>query len=352
MVPDVRRPLAAALVVLVAFVASGCTFVRYLAQAANGEAEILMRARPLDEAAHDPANPPRVRALLAEIPKIKAFGERAGLKPTANYQSYSDLGRPAVVWVVSACAPLSFAPKKWSFPIVGTVPYLGWFDKQDAERFAWDLREEGYDVDVRPASAFSTLGFFHDPVLSTMIDEGPEDIGELADVVLHESTHATVYVEGQTAFDEGLASFVGDRLAAIYLDETRGKDSAARRAFVAEEARRTAREAKLHLAYVQLKKIYDSKWPDATKRAEKQLVLSRLRSELAARRPLNNATLFETESYHGGESAFGRLLEACGGDLVKFVAAVKGVTKTEFDDVQQRDLRPVVGRLISRCAAH
>src|SRR5690606_33885389 len=134
-----------------------------------------------------------------------------GLNRTRNYDHYADLQRPAAVWVVQAAPRLELTERAWSFPIVGTVPYLGFFDETEAQAFARELElAEDLDVDVRTAAAYSTLGWLRAPVLSTMIADGPEALGELVNIVLHESVHATVYVPGQSAFDESLASFVAD----------------------------------------------------------------------------------------------------------------------------------------------
>ncbi len=203
-----RAIVAAASVLLL----SGCTTGRYLAQAGCGQIDLMLRARDLDRAVADPHVPARIRGLLAQVGAIKKFGERHSLRPTGNYHRYVELDRPVVVWVVQASDPLRFHSKTWWFPIVGRVPYLGWFERDAAYDFARELREEGLDVDVGGAEAYSTLGWFDDPVLSTMISDGDEAIGELADVVLHESVHATLYVDGQTRFNESLAEFTSDRL--------------------------------------------------------------------------------------------------------------------------------------------
>src|SRR6185312_14274837 len=110
-----------------------------------------------------------------------------------------------------------FRSKTWWFPIVGRVPYLGWFDRDDAHDFADELHREGWDSDVGAADAYSTLGWFDDPVLSTMIAGGDEAVGELVNVILHESVHATLYVDGQTRFNESLAEFVAGKLTTVYL---------------------------------------------------------------------------------------------------------------------------------------
>jgi predicted aminopeptidase len=214
----------------------GCTTVRYLAQASAGQVDLRLRARDNTEVLKDIRTELWVKRLLSEVASIKRFGERQGLTPTANYTQYADLQRPYAVWVVSACEPLRFHDKTWSFPIVGSVPYLGWFYKADAEAFAEGLRKEGWDVSVRGADAYSTLGWFNDPVLSTMIGESREAFGELVNVILHESLHASIYFEGQTDINESLANFVADRLTVVYLDERLGPASPERAAYVAAAA--------------------------------------------------------------------------------------------------------------------
>lgn len=325
----------------------GCTLSAYLTQAAEGQLRILAARRPLDEVIADPTTPPHVRRLLAAVPDIKAFGETQGLKATKNYQTYADLQRPAVVWVVSATEELAFEPKKWKFPIVGSVPYLGWFEKEDAQRHARDLREDGWESDLRPATAFSTLGWFEDPVLSTMIDNEPDALGALADVVLHESTHATHYVDGQTAFNESIANFVGDRMAVLWLDARVGVDSAEKRAFLDREAARKKRAALMHDAYARLDAVYRSQLTITEKRVQKALILARLRSETGARRPINNATLFEFKSYHGGEVQLTRLFAACGGRFPRLLRALRNIHGDSFSEPQQRDLEPIIAPLVA-----
>jgi predicted aminopeptidase len=192
---------------------TGCSTAGYLAQAGFGQLDLLEARRDIDDVVQDRRTAPRLKKLLGRVDEIKRFGEKHGLTPTSNYGTYADLGRPVAVWVVTAAEPLRFRNRTWSFPIVGSVPYLGFFDRDDARDLALGLRGAGWDVDLRGASAYSTLGWFADPVLSTMIADGDEALGELADVVLHESFHATLYVKGQSLFDESAADFVGDHLA-------------------------------------------------------------------------------------------------------------------------------------------
>jgi predicted aminopeptidase len=248
---------------------SGCSTVEYLWQAGRGQLAIMNRARPIEEVLRDPTTPPDTKKLLGEVDRIRAFGEKVGLKPTSNYREYVKLDRDAVVYVVSACHPLRFEPKEWTFPIVGGFPYLGWYDRKNAEKYATSLRGEGFDVDLRGAPAYSTLGWFRDPILSTMLPEGPRAIGELVEVVLHESLHATVYVNHQAFFNESLASFVAENLTPLYLRESRGPDSAEERAYVESLAYQEKYYRRMHEAYGELDALYRSTATDDEKRSKK-----------------------------------------------------------------------------------
>ncbi len=337
--------MAAALAVLTG-VAPGCASARYLGQAASGEARLLLASRPLAKAARDPDTPLRTRALLREVPRIRAYGEAQGLTPTRNYTSYVHLDRPAVVWVVSACEPLRFRSRTWSFPVVGTFPYLGWFDRAEAESYAAALhRDEGLDVDVRGASAYSTLGWLRDPLLSTMIPEGGAAPGLLADVVLHEMVHATVHVPGQSSFNESLASFAGERLAARYLERSRGAQAATSAAFHAALAASASRERAMQRAYRQLDGVYRSPLPDAEKLRRKAEILDALRAGIAWPRPINNATLATHRTYATGEEDFAALHAACAGSWPRFFDALRALDVRSFATAQQEDFGPVVGAL-------
>jgi predicted aminopeptidase len=327
------------------FLLSGCMEVRYLAQAGVGQLSLSFGAQSINDAIGDPRMPLRTRALLREVASIKRFGELHGLTPTDNYTSYVELDRPAVVWVVSACEPLRFRAKSWRFPIVGTVPYLGWFDREDAEDFAAPLRAAGWDVDVRPAGAYSTLGWLEDPVLSTMISEGEEALGELANVVLHESLHATLYLHGQTRLNESLANFVGDELTKLYLDERLGPSSAEKASYLESQKRSDARALVLRNAYVRLNRLYASRLPADVKRAEKRALLSRLAADIGASRPINNATLVQFRVYNSGGPELSALLGVCGGSWPRFLSALKTLKHHEFT-TSQEDVGRVVQRLI------
>lgn len=346
LLPWVSRPIFKVLVFIafagVTSVACGCGTIRYLAQAGRGQLSMLQHARPIEAVIIDPKTPPRTKALLAEIPPIKKYGEALGLKPTRNYVEYVQLDRPAAVWVVSASAPLEFKSKQWHFPIVGDIPYLGWFDLSDAKHFAAELRAEGLDVDVRGASAYSTLGWFRDAILSSMIPERAPDapggggdpaLGALVNVVIHESVHATVYVEGQPFFNESLASFVADSVTPSYLESIRGAHSAEEKSYLDSEQSSRARGARLHRAYEELKSLYETPShvkSDEKKRQEKEAILSALKKELSIQREINNATLIQFKTYHAGTAGFDRLFASCGRDWPRFMRSVSGLNAASF----------------------
>jgi len=340
------------LLAVVALASAGCFSARYVAQATSGEFRILHAARPIPEAVADPRVPARIGRLLLSVRTIKAYARARGLRPTGNYESYADLRRSAAVWVVQGCAPLAFDVKRWRFPIVGTIPYLGFFDEGAARRYAESLaRQEGLDVDVRVASAFSTLGWFHDPVLSTMIPGTEDALGELANVVLHESVHATLYVKDQSAFDESLASFVADRLTLPWLESVLGKGAREAEAWAAAQARHQARVARLHRAYIELDAVYRSGESDSHKLSEKARILGAATRELRLAAPLNNARLAGYKTYDTGVPSFERLLRACGGSWPRFFDALATLDESDFGRPQREDFDDVVDRLAEREAA-
>jgi predicted aminopeptidase len=321
---------------------NGCSTARYLLQATEGQLALLNHAKPIAEVVKDARTPTRIKELLLEVAPVKKFGEERGIKPTPNYTEYVRLDRAAAVWVVSACEPLEFKSREWKFPIVGSFPYLGWFDLEGAKEYAKAMSDEGLDADVRGAAAYSTLGWFRDAILSTMLPDGQEALGELVDVVIHESVHATAYVSGQAYFNESLASFVAEKLTTQYL----APRPDALRAYVEGNAKGEGRRKRLHDTYGQLKELYASARSKEEKVAEKKRILEALKSELGFRREINNATLIQYKTYHTGAPEFERLWSSCGGDSARFMKSVGTLKPESFPKGQQEDLAPVLGPLI------
>ncbi|HEY0988378.1 MAG TPA: aminopeptidase, partial [Kofleriaceae bacterium] len=242
--------------VALALALSGCLMTRYLAQAAHGQLDLLGKARPIDKVVRDPNTPVRTAMLLSEIPAIKQYGRSYGLTIKGNYSSYAALGRPAAVWFVGAADPVAFKPVRWCFPIVGCFAGLGWFDEDEGVAHKLELDEQGYDTIIRPASAYSTGGWFPDPVLSTMLGGGDDALPGLANVILHESVHATVLVPDEPFFNESFASYVADALTDHWISVRFGPGSPEDLAWTLGQAVRLPRTARLLDTYDQLKKLY------------------------------------------------------------------------------------------------
>jgi predicted aminopeptidase len=329
---------------------SGCSTVSYLAQAAQGQLSLFNHERPIEEVIKDEKTPTRIKLLLAEIPSIKKYGEANGLKPTKNYQDYVQLDRNSAVYVVSACEPLKFQSKEWGFPIVGKFPYLGFFKLDMAKDYAKDLKAEGLDVDLRGASAYSTLGWFRDPILSSMIPEGDQAYGELVNVVLHESVHATLYIGGQAYFNESLAVFVADKLTVKYITEHKGPDSPQLNAYVKGNTQYEDNDKYLHGVYEKLDALYKSPQTDAEKLEEKKKILDEAQTKLQWKREINNATLIQFKEYSEGMGAFETVYKACGSDTERFLKVLSSLNGASFSKSQQSDLDPVLLPLAPRCS--
>jgi predicted aminopeptidase len=339
------RALAA---VALAVVTPGCLMTRYLAQAAHGQLELLGKARPIEDVVRDPDTPARTAAMLAEIPAIKQYGRSYGLKIKRNYSTYSALGRPAAVWFVGAADPVAFKPLKWCFPIVGCFAGLGWFDEDDgvAQRIA--LESQGYDVILRPAAAYSTGGWFTDPVLSTMMGGGDDALPGLANVILHESVHASVLVPDEPFFNESFASYVADVLTDHWIEVRFGSGSPEDLAWTLGQATRLPRTARLLAAYDQLKKLYDGSAPRDQKLVAKAKIIDDLVADLHLRRRPNNASLTETRVYNGGVAPLAEAHRACG-DIRRLVLAGSVLTRADFARTLQDDLAPIGKILAARC---
>jgi len=187
---------------------------RYLLRAGWEEAKILKRRRPIAEMVTDTSISPVVRRKLELVLEARSYAhDSLGLDAKKSFTTYTELRHDTLVLVLSGVYPDQLKQKTWWFPIVGSVPYKGYFDAGQAKRAAEDLKREGFDVYLRPASAFSTLGWFNDPLVSTTLKA---DSIDLVDTVIHELTHNTYYAPGGAIFNESFANFVGARGAAAF----------------------------------------------------------------------------------------------------------------------------------------
>jgi predicted aminopeptidase len=328
--------------------ATGCFYAEYVAQGAHGQLDLLSRAQPLDQVIRDPDTPLRTALLLSEIPAIKAYGRSYGLRTRNNYEKYTRLPRSAAVWFVGSADPVAFKPVPWCFPIAGCFPGLGWFDEDDAVKFKLKMEAAGYDTIVRPASAYSTGGWFPDPVLSTMLGGGDDALPELANVILHESVHATVFIEDEQFFNESFATYIADALTDHWIETRFGKGSPEDVAWTLGQALGLPRTARMLTAYHALKKLYESELPREAKLIRKAAIIDELVADLHLRRRPNNASLNEAKLYNGGAEPLHAAHRACG-DLSRLVQAAKTLRRADFHKTLQEDLTPIGTLLASRC---
>ena len=197
---------------------------RYLIRAAWEEGKILVRRRAITELVADPETKPQIAAKLRLVLAARSFAaDSIGLRAKQSFTTYSQLDHDTLVLVLSGAYRDKLAARTWWFPIVGRVPYKGYFDFPGAREAAKQLDRDGFDVYLRSSPAFSTLGWFNDPLLSTSL---AADTLDLAGTVVHELTHNTFYAPGQAVFNESFASFVGARGSAWFF-RSRGAAAAA-----------------------------------------------------------------------------------------------------------------------------
>ena len=178
--------------------------------------KLMNRRRPVDDVITDEKTDQATKKKLLFTKQILAFAKSQDLVVEDSYQKFVALDGPAVTYLVQAAKPEEFKLKTWWFPIVGTVPYLGFFDPKDRDRYAKDLEEDGLEVHRGAAIAFSSLGWFSDPIYSSMLREDDLD---LAHLYFHELTHKTAWVKGSVEFNENLAEFVGEQLTTKFFQE-------------------------------------------------------------------------------------------------------------------------------------
>ncbi|MEW5708237.1 MAG: aminopeptidase [Pseudomonadota bacterium] len=326
--------------VLLAIFLAGCSNVGYYAQSVSGHLEVMRRAQPIPQVLADPATPDPVKHRLERVLTIREFASRAlGLPDNGSYRRYAALDRPYVVWNVFATPELSTQLIEWCFPVAGCVGYRGYYAREEAEAFAAGLEARGYDVLVRGVPAYSTLGWFDDPVLSTLL-RYPET--EIARLIFHELAHQVAYVRDDSVFNESFATAVEREGVRRWL-EAQGTEALR----AAEAAARGRREdfVRLVLEYRdRLEEVYGADLSREEKRARKGELLGALAKDYRQLKErwggfsgydrwfegkLNNAHLASVAAYTQLVPAFEALLAREGGDLPRFYAAVKALARRD-----------------------
>jgi predicted aminopeptidase len=325
-----KRLAALALTLLL----GGCATVDYYLQAVNGQMDVLRRAQPIEHVLADPTAKDSLKQQLVEVRRIREFASKElGLPDNGTFRRYADLQRPFVLWNVFAAAEFSTQPKEWCYPVFGCANYRGYFSQAQAETAAHALQQEGYDTYVNGIPAYSTLGWFDDPVLNTFVHY-PQ--GRLAEVIFHELAHQVVYVRGDTTFNESFAVAVAQEGARRWLARSGSREQ--RAAFEALELRRRMFAALVDKYRERLAESYATAVSDDKKRVRKAEILRAMKEEyhksawggLAGydgwfAETLNNAQLASASLYTQMVPAFQALLARESGDLPRFYRAVKDI---------------------------
>lgn len=332
-------PLIGALVLILgygtAYVASDD--VRYLTRAGIEQTLILEKRRPLERLIRDTSLPVETRAYLKLVLEVRAHAADIGLDAGKTYTTYSDIGRDTLLLVLSASPKDCICPQTWKYPIVGRIPYKGFFDVVMAQREADKLTARGFDISLRPAAAYSTLGWFEDPLLSTAM---VRDSVELASLVFHEIAHNSLYIKSATPFNESFAQMVGYRAAEEFF---RGRGDSV---LAARAGDRWHDEIVLGEFYdgllTRLEAFYETKPQGDSLEAGRMAIGRWVRSELEgplgmrfrtirvgrlAERPINNAALVGVRIYRTHLDWFDRWHDRSGQSVKSTVARLKDMMK-------------------------
>lgn len=330
------------LLATVAVLLSACSTVGYYAHVVRGESALLSARRPVADILADPAADATLKTRLQLAQAARAFAsERLGLPRNRSYATYVDLHRPYATWNVFAAPEFSLAPYERCYPVAGCVPYRGYYNLRQAEAYAKGLRAIGFETSISGSSAFSTLGFFADPILNTML---PWTDDRMVGMIFHELAHQRLYVKGDSRFNESFATFVqteGLRQWRASRGLPPADDTEQQRADDFDQVVLDARG--------RLQVLYASGLPADAMRARKQAEIARLRTELVRVREtrwggnrayngwiegeINNAKLLPFGIYHGWDKAFAALFRNAGGNWDAFYAAAGAIAR---DDAASR----------------
>ena len=322
---------------------TGCASPAYYSQAISGHFDLMSKRQDIQQVLEaDTTDPELARELELSI-EIREFAtEQLYLPDNGSYTQFVSTGQNAVTWNVVAAPEFSLDPRQWCFMVSGCVPYRGYFKNESAEKFAKSLAEDGFDTAVSPAIAYSTLGWFDDPLVDTMFQYSDQ---ALAGFIFHELAHQQLYIKGDTAFNEAYASFVEEAGVGMWLQSSGRAEQ--REHWKKMEKAALQFNALLQGARTELKTLYASGLPERQMREKKPGVFDDLRKayrllvetqwdgrsyyESLLSRELNNASLALINSYQGGACAFEKLNRSAGGDMGRFhqLAADKAALEKE-----------------------
>ena len=325
---------------------SGCSPF-YVMRAAYEEGKILWRREPIANFIERPDIAADTKEKLALVLAVREYAKNTlKLNVGKSYSTYSYVDRPELTYILTAAPKTELKPYTWWFLVVGRVPYKGYFSREEAETAAEELRAEGYDTNVRTSAAFSTLGWFNDPLLGHLLKY---DKVTLAEVVFHELFHSTLYVKGAGNFNESVANFVGGRAAIDFFRDKFGEGSA--------EHQRAVRnwEAELEFSgFIErfagaLTELYTRNIPYEDKLRLREAVFSQFKNEWADRlasrsthrfrgfayQPMNNAVIIHYLLYLRNLEIFESIYQAEGQNLVRTIAVIRDAVEKGGEPFEQ-----------------
>ena len=301
-----QKTFSPGLILCIFFFCNHC----YVLNQAWGQLEILRKRKSIAKILEDPKTARPVRSKLLFVEEVRRFaGKHMHLKINETYTYYTQLERQVLAWNVVASEKLALRAKYWEFPIVGSVPYLGFFDRADAEEKAAELRKEGWDSRVSVVAAYSTLGWFDDPLISTQLNY-PD--WYLAALLMHECAHATLWFKGDVSFNESFASFVGRQGATLFFKH-KGDFKGYQK--MLSDLERSRQRRQVYRYYTQrIQRLYASKLKDEIKLQRKKALFARLEKSLVQKgfrdpqasktQAMNNVDLISFTHYHSGSKYF------------------------------------------------
>jgi len=357
----IQKGLIVLTLLLIVIGVSGCETFGFYKQAIKGQYQLIAGQQPIDKLLANSQTEPRLKKQLQLLQDLRGFaGKELKLPVDNHYKKYVDVHRPYVVWNVEAAPEFSMESKSWWYPLVGSLEYRGYFSEHAAQHYGGTLRKKGYDVYIGGASAYSTLGWFNDPILNTFIFDPAPD---LAETIFHELGHQRVFARGDTDFNEAFATTVGEEGARRWL-RAKGDTNA----FENYQAELERNNDFVHLimdARQELETLYGDEKTEAGKikaskkphdippdqlRERKKKIFDQLQTHYAQvktqwggntdydgwfSRQLNNAQLNSVAAYYDLVPGFMQLLNLNGGDLEKFYDAAERLSKKPKKERQQ-----------------
>ncbi len=327
------------------FLLAGCSSIDYYKNAVNGHFEILRKAEPIEEVVSRDATSPELKKKLLNMQQARDFASKTLLLPdNGSYRRYADIGRECVAWNVIAAEEFSVEPKQWCFPVAGCVSYKGFFSPRQAKQYAAELRKQGLDTYVAGALAYSTLGWFDDPILSTMLSHRESHCIE---VLFHELAHQKLYIENDTAFNEAFATAVAEEGIRRWFVKTNNK---AYEDFLASRQQKNDFNTLILSTREKLNALYRQGISPEAMRQQKAKLFSQLkfdykefkkhwngddRYDAWMSKELNNAHLALVATYNDLVPIFNLVLLQSNGDMKTFYERIFAISSQPFEDRHQ-----------------